>query len=149
MQEKIERLSIEEIMKHCNRTCVRMELFAESQGITQDEIEDKAYWEHYQVKNYLEELRKYREIGTVGKVREYKEIVDNMDAVSMAALCISLNKLKEYQEIGTPDECLSNKNLTRIYAIYETHTKAGDNAMMSIAKRLLLSGYSQKWRYRV
>lgn len=55
----------------------------------------------------LEEVQKYREIGTVEKVREYKEIADNMDAVSMAALCVSLNKLKEYQKIGTPEECRS------------------------------------------
>ena len=53
----------------------------------------------------LEEVHQYRAIGTVEKVREYKEIADNMDAVSLAALCISLNKLKEYQKIGTPEEC--------------------------------------------
>lgn len=55
--------------------------------------------------NALEEIQQYRAIGTVEKVREYKEIADNIDAVSMAALCISLNKLKEYQAIGTVDEC--------------------------------------------
>ena len=53
----------------------------------------------------LEEIQQYRAIGTVEKVREYKEIADNMEAVSMAALCVSLNKLKEYQKIGTPEEC--------------------------------------------
>lgn len=53
----------------------------------------------------LEEIRQYRAIGTVEKVKEYKEIADNIDAVDMAALCIALGKLKKYQSIGSVEQC--------------------------------------------
>ena len=53
----------------------------------------------------LEEIQQYRAIGKVEKVQEYKEIVDNMNAVNMAALCVSLNKLKKYEAIGIIEEC--------------------------------------------
>lgn len=56
-------------------------------------------------KNALEENQQYRAIGTVEKVREYKEIADNMNAVSMAKLCVSLNKLEKYERVGTLEEC--------------------------------------------
>ena len=71
--------------------------------------------------NALEEIEQYRENGTVEKVREYKEIADNMDAVSLAALCISLNKLKEYQKIGTPEECRAAVEKQKVDKELESH----------------------------
>lgn len=68
-REKSEKLSIEEIVEHCNRTCEKMELFAASKGKSQDEIADKTYWEHYQVKKYLKEIQQYRSIGTPDECR--------------------------------------------------------------------------------
>lgn len=68
-QEKSEKLSIEEIVEHCNRICEKMELFAASKGKSQDEIADKTYWEHYQVKKYLKEIQQYRSIGTPDECR--------------------------------------------------------------------------------
>lgn len=52
----------------------------------------------------IEEVQQYQAIGTVEKVREYKEIADNMNAVSMAKLCVSLYKLEKYERVGTPEE---------------------------------------------
>ena len=60
--------------------------------------------ENEQVAEWLEELKQYRAIGTVEKVREYKEIADNMNTVSMAKLCVSLYKLEKYERVGTPEE---------------------------------------------
>lgn len=59
----MERLSIDEIIEHCERKTKIYEKsvgveFLETTSLT-DSI--KEYWEHRQVKEYLEELKKYRD----------------------------------------------------------------------------------------
>lgn len=64
----MERLSIDEIIEHCERkikiyeksVCVK---FLETTSLT-DSI--KEYWEHKQVKDYLKELKKYRDLEEQG-----------------------------------------------------------------------------------
>ena len=68
-----ERLTIDEIIQHCNRTCENTEMFAIARGQNQDDITSKGYWEHYQVANYLEELKQYRAIGTIEEFKALKE----------------------------------------------------------------------------
>lgn len=68
-----ERLTIDEIIQHCNRTCENTEIMAISKGQTQEDITAKSYWEHYQVSNYLEELKQYRAIGTVEEFKALKD----------------------------------------------------------------------------
>ena len=65
-----ERLTIDEIIQHCNITCENTEMLAIARGQNQEDITSKGYWEHYQVANYLEELKQYRAIGTVEDVKE-------------------------------------------------------------------------------
>ena len=68
-----ERLTIDEIIQHCNITCKNTEMFAIARGQNQEDITSKGYWEHYQVANYLEELKQYRAIGTVEECRNAVE----------------------------------------------------------------------------
>ena len=68
-----ERLTIDEIIQHCNRTCENTEMLAIARGQNQEDITSKGYWEHYQVANYLEELKQYRAIGTVEEFKALKE----------------------------------------------------------------------------
>lgn len=70
-----ERLTIDEIIEHCNRTCENTEMLAIARGQNQEDITSKGYWEHYQVANYLEELKQYRAIGTVEEFKHYKHTV--------------------------------------------------------------------------
>ncbi len=68
-----ERLTIDEIIEHCHRSCEGTEIMAIVRGQKRKDITSKGYWEHYQVANYLEELKQYRAIGTVSEFRELKE----------------------------------------------------------------------------
>lgn len=54
----MEKLTIEEIIEHCERKV---------NGIARYR-KDKEYWEHKQVKEYLEELKRYKELEERGKV---------------------------------------------------------------------------------
>ena len=65
----MERLTIDEVIEHCNRTTSRYENL---NGINTLETADisltfiKEYWEHRQVKEYLEELKRYRDLEEQG-----------------------------------------------------------------------------------
>ena len=62
----MERLSIDEVMAHCRRTCEHTEMLAIAQGKTQDDITSNNYWEHYQVEEWLKELKAYRDAEEQG-----------------------------------------------------------------------------------
>lgn len=62
----MERLTIDEVIAHCQRTCEKTEMFAIAQGKTQDDITSNQYWEHYQVCNWLEELKHYKNLEEQG-----------------------------------------------------------------------------------
>lgn len=65
----MERLTIDEVIEHCKRTTSRYENL---NGINKLETADislifiKEYWEHRQVKKYLEELKWYRDLEEQG-----------------------------------------------------------------------------------
>ena len=65
----MERLTIDEVIEHCNRKTSRYENL---NGINTLETADisltfiKEYWEHRQVKEYLEELKRYRDLEEQG-----------------------------------------------------------------------------------
>ena len=62
----MERLTIDEVIEHCKRKTSRYENL---NGINTLETADislsfiKEYWEHRQVKEYLEELKRYRDLA--------------------------------------------------------------------------------------
>lgn len=65
----MERLTIDEVIEHCKRTT---EKYENLNGINTLETTDislsfiKEYWEHRQVKEYLEELKRYRDLEEQG-----------------------------------------------------------------------------------
>ena len=88
----MERLSIDEIIAHCNRHTDEVE---KRQRKTLLEMGDmdypamKQYWEHRQVAEYLNELQQYRAIGTVDQCRE------------------AVERMKPKKVIVEKDECIS------------------------------------------
>ena len=65
----MERLTIDEVIEHCKRTTAKYENL---NGVNMLETADisfslvKEYWEHRQVKEYLEELKRYRDLEEQG-----------------------------------------------------------------------------------
>ena len=65
----MERLTIDDVIEHCKRTTEKYEYL---NGINALETADislsfiKEYWEHRQVKEYLEELKRYRDLEEQG-----------------------------------------------------------------------------------
>ena len=120
MSEK-DKITIDEIIEHCNKTCEMAEMYAIKQGKTQDDITAKSYWEHYQVLKYIEELKQYRAIGTLDECREavermkpkkVKKIQIPNTSWSKACTrfeCPSCNKYLNYMELshcGLCGQCL-------------------------------------------
>jgi len=62
----MDRLTIDEVIEHCRRTCENTELLASARGQKQDDITSKNYWEHYQVEEWLKELKQYRDAEEQG-----------------------------------------------------------------------------------
>lgn len=109
-----EKLTIDEIIQHCHRTCEMHEFTAVVKGQKQEDIESKNYWEHYQVANYLEELKQYRDLGTV-------EGIVNLFNNQRTIIATQHETLKQYREIGTVEE------LQKIQEFNDSYYKAGYN----------------------
>ena len=64
----MERLTIDEIIEHCERKTKFYEEVGKSIDFETIELTDaiKEYWEHKQVKEYLEELKRYRDLEEQG-----------------------------------------------------------------------------------
>ena len=64
----MERLTIDEIIEHCERKTKFYEEVGKSIDFETTELTDaiKEYWEHKQVKEYLEELKRYRDLEEQG-----------------------------------------------------------------------------------
>ena len=72
------RLSIDEVIAHCNRRVERFESFSSRENCENWSLDSqygKEYWEHRQVAEWLEEIKVYRAIGTV---EECRTAVDRM-----------------------------------------------------------------------
>ena len=62
----MERLTIDEAIEHCNKTCDMTEKIANVRGHKLESIESKQFWEHYQVRNWLNELKQYKDLEEQG-----------------------------------------------------------------------------------
>lgn len=51
----------------------------------------------------LEEVMKYRELGTIEELKDLKD--GKLSGRELAMIAVDVNKLKKYQEIGTVEEC--------------------------------------------
>lgn len=128
-----ERLTIDEIIQHCNITCENTEMLAIARGQNQEDITSKGYWEHYQVANYLEKLKQYRAIGTVEKIKEELDRLRNDNECQglyftleeRKALAKQSRELSEYKAIGTIDEfkALKEKNTPKKVVYQGEHEK--------------------------
>lgn len=88
----MERLSIDEIIEHCEKQIQR---FEQLNGINTLETADllhtfiKEYWEHRQVKEYLEELKNYRH-KMMKQPCKLQDIVYDIVFVTMENIIFSL-----------------------------------------------------------
>ena len=92
-QMAIERLSIDEIISHCERKVFRIEKMFGKKGtsiLDSGDISDnliKEYWEHKQVAEYLKEIQQYRAIGTVEELQALKEINEDCIIKHLTGKC--------------------------------------------------------------
>lgn len=63
-----EKLTIDEIIEHCKRQTEKLGKYCYKNELGEMKGLDKEYWEHKQVKEYLEELKKYRKLDEQGKM---------------------------------------------------------------------------------
>ena len=113
-----ERLSMDEIIAHCNRHTERME--QTSSRIQLEEIpvgnseRMKKYWEHRQVAEWIEELKTYRAIGTIEEFKALKEKSVEKKPIRRKGMCYAKAKdgTEDYEII---EECPTCKN--RLYAV--------------------------------
>ena len=62
----MERLTIDEVIEHCNKTCDMTEKIAKARGHELESIESNQFWEHYQVRAWLKELKQYKNLEEQG-----------------------------------------------------------------------------------
>ena len=62
----MERLTIDEVIEHCNKTCDMTEKIAKERGHELESIESNQFWEHYQVRAWLKELKRYKDLEEQG-----------------------------------------------------------------------------------
>lgn len=62
----MERLTIDEVIEHCDKTCDMTEKIAKARGLELESIESKQFWEHYQVRAWLKELKQYKNLEEQG-----------------------------------------------------------------------------------
>ena len=62
----MERLTIDEVIEHCSKTCDMTEKIAKARGHELESIESNQFWEHYQVRNWLNELKQYKDLEEQG-----------------------------------------------------------------------------------
>lgn len=65
----MERLTIDEVIEHCERTVERTENIVRLQGLNpQEETLSKNYWEHKQTAEWLKELKEYKQLEEQGLI---------------------------------------------------------------------------------
>lgn len=62
----MERLTIDEVIEHCNKTCDMTEKIAKERGHELESIESNQFLEHYQVRAWLKELKRYKDLEEQG-----------------------------------------------------------------------------------
>ena len=102
----MERLSIDDIITHCEEKVKQIEGYEDVEGLKIaciDTFPTKMYWEHRQAAEYLKELKEYRKLGTVEELKNLiaKEVAER-------------RKLEEYLMLGSVEELrnLVNNDLT-------------------------------------
>lgn len=85
-KEMVERLSVDEIIDHCERRVAALEDIFGKEKILQMPIQGaavaKEYWEHKQVADYLKELRTIREyVDELRTFDQHNEYIDRIKEI--------------------------------------------------------------------
>ena len=94
----MERLTIDDVIKHCKRIT---EKYENLNGINTLETADislnfiQEYWEHRQVKEYLEELKRYRDLEEQGLLLRLSCKVGD----TVYCICERYTKCSEYRQV--------------------------------------------------
>ena len=87
----MERLTIDEIIEHCERTIQRFESFSSREKCEKWNVDTqygKEYWEHRQVKEYLEELKRYRGLEGQGfPSKAFEKLLHNIHELREVVTC--------------------------------------------------------------
>lgn len=105
------RLTIDEVIEHCNKTCDMTEKIAKARGHKLESIESNQFWGHYQVRAWLKELKQYKDLEEQGlllrlpcKVGDtvYKIINqrDNFDDTVYQIVSVTIFELSMIDKIG-------------------------------------------------
>lgn len=94
-----------------------------------DELVKEEYWQELMEMsmNALEEVQQYRALGTLEELQIMKEH-GGFTGVELAQIAIGQMKLKEYQAIGTPEECQAAMTVKKeVQEIVDRQLVAGKN----------------------
>lgn len=105
----MERLSIDEVIEHCNKTCDMTEKIAKARGHELQSIESKQFWEHYQVREWLKELKKYKDAEEQGLLLRlpckigstlYQPISNRINEYKVIGLCFDITRNEWMYEVA-------------------------------------------------
>ena len=94
----MERLSIDEVIEHCNKTCDMTEKIAKARGHELQSIESKQFWEHYQVREWLKELKKYKDAEEQGLLKILPVAIGSDVYFIPSKVNYDLNVLSKHEE---------------------------------------------------
>ena len=125
----MERLSIDEVIEHCNRTCDMTERIAKARGHELESIESKQFWEHYQVREWLKELKQYKAAEEQGlllrlpcKIGDslYQPIRNVINEYKVIGLCYDITSTKWLFEVAYQSGLEWFKTVCKINSIGKT-----------------------------
>ena len=67
------KMTMDEVLEHCNKVCDFTEKYTIANGYKIEDIKSKQYWEHYNVREWLEELKEFREKNVAKKILYRKQ----------------------------------------------------------------------------
>lgn len=107
----MERLTIDEIIQHCENKTFLYETVGRYIDFETTELTDaiKEYWEHKQVKEYLEKLKRYRDLEEQGLLLRLP--------CKVGTKVYAINRIIDYGEVGD-EATYSYSIIEREFQIY-------------------------------
>lgn len=107
----MERLTIDEIIQHCENKTFLYETVGRNIDFETTELTDaiKEYWEHKQVKEYLEKLKRYRDLEEQGLLLRLP--------CKVGTKVYAINRIIDYGEVGD-EATYSYSIIEREFQIY-------------------------------
>ena len=105
----MEILTIDEVIEHCSKTCDMTEGIAKARGHELESIESNQFWEHYQVRAWLKELKQYKYLEEQGLLLRLP--------CKVGTKVYAINIIIDYGEIGD-EATYSYSIIEREFQIY-------------------------------